>query len=45
LTHPAEAADILRCAHEWVARFTSPRVERATELLVARTYFRRSSQL
>jgi hypothetical protein len=45
LSHPAEAEGIIANAHRWVERFRSPAEERATELLVAREYFRRSGQL
>ena len=39
IAHPDEAEDIIRHAHEHVKLFTDKRIERATQLIVARKYF------
>ena len=45
ISHPEEAEAIIENAHRYVARFTDSRVEKATSLLTAATYFSRTGQL
>lgn len=44
INHPDEAERIIANAHEWVDRFMSPRIEKATSLLVVRKYMEQSGQ-
>lgn len=45
ISHPEEAEAIIENAHRYVARFSDSRVEKATSLLTAATYFSRTGQL
>lgn len=38
LSHPAEAKDIIENNHQWIRRFTDPKLEHATTLLTLRNY-------
>ena len=44
ITHPEEAEAIIEHAHQYVAQFMNPRMEMATQIMVAQNYFQRTAQ-